>query len=554
MINVLPYVVISLKLSLLFTCIYLKNIYPFVFLSYSLFLFVYLFSFLLYIIVSYRNPGYVTTCPTNYIEKDKTIHLKNFVKEKKYNNTKDYHNNNKLKYDTYNELSYFSTNDSGTSCSSFSSTTSECSTDELRSLTILHHKKKNTIITERCMRKKERYNEDFNIDEDYIMRSDKKKERTIQVKRKNKCYKNKRNYQRYKRCNFFLKAKEITCSLNNVTHEDTENVDRNIIDIKKLNKLNMFKINIIKNHIFLLYKKKLSYYKPLSLTNINNIFNYSHIKLECKKKRIQNKFLSNDNIKLNKINKHDIIFYKNIKTKEINKNNHIFHIYRNKLYQYNIPLPYCQICDIYQILRSKHCQVCKRCVRTFDHHCPWINNCVAENNRSFFLLYLYFEVFTIWYSIKYISHVVYLMLYDDNGFLFVWFIILIITMIFFFVMALCLIIYHSYLCLINETTWENIRKQKIWYLKNISEKNHNPFFLGYIKNVLIFFCYIPLPFIFLEKIRDFCLNLFFTFSMITYGKEGEIIWKRNTKLSYRSSSYVYECVETFSRFIRRYCL
>ncbi|EWC76632.1 hypothetical protein C923_02700, partial [Plasmodium falciparum UGT5.1] len=68
------------------------------------------------------------------------------------------------------------------------------------------------------------------------------------------------------------------------------------------------------------------------------------------------------------------------------------------------------------ILRSKHCQMCKRCVRTFDHHCPWINNCVAENNRSFFLLYLYFELFTIWCSIKFISHVVYLTLYDDNGF------------------------------------------------------------------------------------------------------------------------------------------
>ncbi|SPJ10378.1 palmitoyltransferase, putative [Plasmodium sp. DRC-Itaito] len=468
MINVLPYVVISLKLSLLFTCIHLKNIYPFVFSSFSFFLFVYLFSFLLYIIVSYRNPGYVTTCPTNYIEKDKIIQLKNFVKEKKYNNTKDYHNN-KLKYDTYNKLSYFSTNDSGTSCSFFSSTTSECSSDELRSLTILHHKKKNTIITERCMRKKERYNQDFNIDENYIMRSDKKKENPVQVKRRYKCYKNKRNDQLYNRCNFFLKVKEITCSLNKETHKDTQNVERNIInrniiDKKKLNKLNLFKINITKNHTFLLYKKKVSYYKPLSLTNINNIFNYSNIKLECKKKRTQNIFLSNNNIKLNKINKHDIIFYKNIKTKENNKNNHIFHLYRNKLYQYNIPLPYCEICDVYQILRSKHCKMCKRCVRTFDHHCLWINNCVAENNRSFFLLYLYFEVFTIWYSIKFISHVVYLMLYDDNGFLFVWFIILIMMMTFFFVMALCLIIYHSYLCLVRRIRRKKKKKKNIIHI------------------------------------------------------------------------------------------
>ncbi|KOB60448.1 hypothetical protein PFHG_02210 [Plasmodium falciparum HB3] len=301
--------------------------------------------------------GYVTTCPTNYIETDQNIQLKNFVKQKKYNNTKEDHNNNNLKYDTYNKLSYFSTNDSGTSCSFFSSSTSECSTDELRSLTILHHKKKNTIITERY----------------------------------------------------------ITSSLNKETDENTQNVDTNIINIKKFNKLNMFKINITKNHIVVLYKKKVPYYKPLYLRNINYIFINSNGKLKYTKKRTPNMFISNNNIKLNKINKHDIIFYKNIKEKEKNKNNHIFYLYRNKLYQYNIPLPYCKICDVYQILRSKHCQMCKRCVRTFDHHCPWINNCVAENNRSFFLLYLYFELFTIWCSIKFISHVVYLTLYDDNG-------------------------------------------------------------------------------------------------------------------------------------------
>ncbi|ETW30836.1 hypothetical protein PFFCH_01716 [Plasmodium falciparum FCH/4] len=297
--------------------------------------------------------GYVTTCPTNYIETDQNIQLKNFVKQKKYNNTKEDHNNNNLKYDTYNKLSYFSTNDSGTSCSFFSSSTSECSTDELRSLTILHHKKKNTIITERCMRKKERYNQDFKIDENYIMTNYKKKENPIEVKRRYICYKNKRNDQLYNRCNFFLKLKDITSSLNKETDENTQNVDTNIINIKKFNKLNMFKINITKNHIVVLYKKKVPYYKPLYLRNINYIFINSNGKLKYTKKRTPNMFISNNNIKLNKINKHDIIFYKNIKEKEKNKNNHIFYLYRNKLYQYNIPLPYCKICDVYQVIKKK---------------------------------------------------------------------------------------------------------------------------------------------------------------------------------------------------------
>ena len=36
--------------------------------------------------------------------------------------------------------------------------------------------------------------------------------------------------------------------------------------------------------------------------------------------------------------------------------------------------------------RMKHCSVCDRCVDAFDHHCGWINNCVAEKNHRRFVL------------------------------------------------------------------------------------------------------------------------------------------------------------------------
>ncbi len=54
--------------------------------------------------------------------------------------------------------------------------------------------------------------------------------------------------------------------------------------------------------------------------------------------------------------------------------------------------------DLYfkqQPMRSKHCQTCQHCVRRYDHHCPWIENCVGERNHRWFVLYLAIQLLVL---------------------------------------------------------------------------------------------------------------------------------------------------------------
>jgi palmitoyltransferase ZDHHC13/17 len=48
----------------------------------------------------------------------------------------------------------------------------------------------------------------------------------------------------------------------------------------------------------------------------------------------------------------------------------------------------CPDCEVLRTTRSKHCATCNRCVERFDHHCPWINNCVGINNHNPYLVFI----------------------------------------------------------------------------------------------------------------------------------------------------------------------
>ncbi|KAL7713969.1 Palmitoyltransferase [Entamoeba marina] len=87
--------------------------------------------------------------------------------------------------------------------------------------------------------------------------------------------------------------------------------------------------------------------------------------------------------------------------------------YDNVLY-HNVE---CYTCHIPKIARSKHCKVCNKCIARYDHHCPWINQCVGEQNCKYFIGFLLSFAITMFVAsyYLYIAILVFLERHHLNG-------------------------------------------------------------------------------------------------------------------------------------------
>ena len=80
-------------------------------------------------------------------------------------------------------------------------------------------------------------------------------------------------------------------------------------------------------------------------------------------------------------------------------------------------LDFCFKCSIFKNDDIKHCVICDKCCKGFDHHCLWLDNCIGKNNYNYFKIILYNSFFdillTLIISITSIS-VFYINDYDKN--------------------------------------------------------------------------------------------------------------------------------------------
>lgn len=75
------------------------------------------------------------------------------------------------------------------------------------------------------------------------------------------------------------------------------------------------------------------------------------------------------------------------------------------------------LCVYDEVLKSEtsfHCQICNRCVEMFDHHCPFINNCLGNRNHKYFLIFVFgYLIFLVTLSVESFRHVTETYIYRD---------------------------------------------------------------------------------------------------------------------------------------------
>uniref|UniRef100_A0A665TJC0 Palmitoyltransferase n=1 Tax=Echeneis naucrates TaxID=173247 RepID=A0A665TJC0_ECHNA len=143
-----------------------------------------------------------------------------------------------------------------------------------------------------------------------------------------------------------------------------------------------------------------------------------------------------------------------------------------------VKLKYCFTCKIFRPPRASHCSLCDNCVERFDHHCPWVGNCVGRRNYRFFYLFIVsLSLLTLFIFAFVITHIFSSAGSNRTGFLSALKDSPVVVCFFSVWSIVGLSGFHTYLISSNQTTNEDIKGS--WSTKR-SKDNYNPYSYGNI--------------------------------------------------------------------------
>ncbi|OVA17186.1 zinc finger protein [Macleaya cordata] len=155
---------------------------------------------------------------------------------------------------------------------------------------------------------------------------------------------------------------------------------------------------------------------------------------------------------------------------------------------HSVRVKFCDTCLLYRPPRASHCSICNNCVQRFDHHCPWVGQCIGVRNYRFFFLFISSSTFLCLYVFVFSWINVFEQKHKDS----LWKtmsreVLSVILIVYCFISVWFvggLTVFHSYLICTNQTTYENFRYRY--------DKNENPHNKGMLRNIKeIFFSKIP---------------------------------------------------------------